>query len=548
MNSIATRFSLVVGAFAMAFSVLVLHRAWLLTKQHSEELTSVQAKMALEFDLAIREYVKDSIRPEMEKLLGEDEFIVEAMSTSYVARKIVERVREEFPGYLLKFPSDNPRNPRNKAGPEEERLIQHFQEHPEDDRWTGRLRIDGTDYYAFVSAMRVEESCLRCHGRPEDSPESLLAIYGPTGGFYREVGDVAGMDMIAIPTELIHASLASHARRHLLVTAGWLVLLFAAILIAFRWIVTRRLAAISGHFQVAAARESGALEPVPESGADEISVLAKSFNSLANRLRTLHDSLEEQVRDRTEDLFIANEHLRGEIDNRREVEEALRREQRLLKRSLQTHDHERQVIAYEIHDGLAQKLVGAIMSFQAVDLPDQQSAEESSARYRTGMEMLTECLAEARRLISGVRPPLLDEEGTVAAVQNLLSELENPDGPEIDFRHPAVFGRFEPMLENAIYRIVQEAVTNALRHSHSDQIQVSLEQQPDHVTVEVRDWGVGFEVTDRNRRGVGLKGIRDRAKFLGGTATIESKPGEGTRIVARIPLTPPLDDSDDSDY
>ena len=115
MKSIGTRFSIVVGAFAIAFSALILYRAWSSTRDHMEELTALQAELALEFDLAIREYAAESIRPEMAKRIGEDEFVVEAMSTSYIARRVFEKVHEEFPEYVIKF------SVRQSTQPEESR-------------------------------------------------------------------------------------------------------------------------------------------------------------------------------------------------------------------------------------------------------------------------------------------------------------------------------------------------------------------------------------------------------------------------------------------
>ena len=182
--------------------------------------------MALEFDLAIREYAAESIRPEMAKRIGEDEFIVEAMSTSYIARQVFEKVHEKFPEYVIKFSSDNPRNPKNLAGPEELELLEYFRENPGETRWTGKIQMNGSEYLAYLSVMRIEQSCLKCHGRPEDSPKSLIERYGDTGGFYREVGDVAGMDLIAIPMDKVNAALAREATANVLTTLVWLVLLF----------------------------------------------------------------------------------------------------------------------------------------------------------------------------------------------------------------------------------------------------------------------------------------------------------------------------------
>ena len=119
MRSISTRFLLTAGIFALAFSGIILYRTWTVTRDNSDEQTARVASLALEFDLAIRAYVGDQVRPEMVKRIGADEFYPETMSTSYVARSIFEEVRKRFPGYVIKFSSANPRNPANMAGPEE---------------------------------------------------------------------------------------------------------------------------------------------------------------------------------------------------------------------------------------------------------------------------------------------------------------------------------------------------------------------------------------------------------------------------------------------
>jgi len=135
-------------------------------------------------------------------------------------------------------------------------------------------------------------------------------------GFYREQNDVAGMDVVAIPTDHIHKALMSNATRNLLTSGIWAVVLFGAILWAFRLIVTRRLTAITGHFRTATQQsEDTRLESISVKGNDEISVLAQSYNTLAARLRALHESLEQRVAKRTSQLAQANVSLAKAKDN-----------------------------------------------------------------------------------------------------------------------------------------------------------------------------------------------------------------------------------------
>ncbi|NLX95688.1 MAG: PAS domain S-box protein [Rhodopirellula sp.] len=221
---------------------------------------------------------------------------------------------------------------------------------------------------------------------------------------------------------------------------------------------------------------------------------------------------------------------------RRRALEALRRERRTLKHMLRASDHERQLIAYDIHDGLAQQLAGALMQFQTYDQLKASRPEEAQKAYDGAVTLLRHGHAEARRLISGVRPPILDESGVIAAIAHLVHDPVFNHGPKIDFRSRVTFHRLAPVVENVIYRIVQEALANARNHSNSNRILVSLVQRDDRLWIEVRDWGVGFDVKKVQKDRFGLAGIRERARLLGGKCRVKSRPGEGSSIMVELPV------------
>jgi signal transduction histidine kinase len=225
-----------------------------------------------------------------------------------------------------------------------------------------------------------------------------------------------------------------------------------------------------------------------------------------------------------------------DITERKHAHEALLREHRTLKHLLQSGDHERQLIAYEIHDGLAQQLAGAIMQFQTFHFLKEAKPKEAAKAYDAGMTMLQQGHFEARRLISGVRPPILDEEGVVAAVAHLVNEQNRLKGPKAEYYSSVVFDRLSPTLENAIYRITQEALTNACQHSVSRKVRVSLSQRDDRVRIDIRDWGIGFDRKAVQENRFGLEGIRQRVRLLGGRCRIRSKVGKGTRIIVELPV------------
>ena len=239
-------------------------------------------------------------------------------------------------------------------------------------------------------------------------------------------------------------------------------------------------------------------------------------------LQKAHDELEQRVEDRTADLAKANENYQ--------------RQHQTLKHLLHSSDHERQLIAYEIHDGLAQQLAGALMQFQAFEHLKETKPKDAAKAYDAGLTMLQQGHFEARRLIAGVRPPILDEAGVAEAISHLVHEQSRLKGPKIESHNRVDFDRLDPTLENAIYRIAQEALTNACRHSQSERISVSLLQRGDRLRVEIRDWGAGFDPKAVPKSHFGLEGIRQRAKLLGGKCSIRSTAGKGTRVTVELPV------------
>ena len=225
-----------------------------------------------------------------------------------------------------------------------------------------------------------------------------------------------------------------------------------------------------------------------------------------------------------------------DIADRKQTEEALQRQHRTLKHLLQSSDRERQLIAYEIHDGLAQQLAGAIMQFQTFDHLKDTNPRLAAKAYEAGLTMIQQGYIETRRLIAGVRPPILDESGVVEAIAHLIHEQDRENGQKIEYHSMVDFDRLVGTLENAIYRVTQEALTNACQHSKSERVRVSLSQKKDRIRIEIRDWGVGFDTKAVSKNRYGLEGIRQRAKLLGGKCRIRSIPGKGTRIIVDLPV------------
>jgi signal transduction histidine kinase len=213
----------------------------------------------------------------------------------------------------------------------------------------------------------------------------------------------------------------------------------------------------------------------------------------------------------------------------------LQEKQRFLRQLLNAHERDRQLVAYEIHDTFVQDVIGALMfvdAFQAKKFTADDPDWEEFARAR---KLLRKAIDEARRMISGLRPPIIDEQGIVAAIEYLVSELTTR-GQKIRFRHSMRAKRLPPLLEATIFRIVQEALKNLERHSGSDYGEIELTQEDRTIRLVVSDFGVGFDPENVAEGHFGMQSIQERTRLMGGTATIRSAPGEGADVIVELPF------------
>jgi PAS domain S-box-containing protein len=253
-------------------------------------------------------------------------------------------------------------------------------------------------------------------------------------------------------------------------------------------------------------------------------------------LRRNQAELEARVTARTEELSRKNNELENEIVERWRAEQQLQEKQRFLERLLNTHERDRQLVAYEIHDTFLQGVIGALMFVDAFHEQSAGGRQADASQLEMAQGLLRKSITEARRMISGLRPPIIDEQGIVAAVEYLINEM-NATGLEIEFSHSIAFERLAPLVEAAMFRIVQEGLTNFQRHSQSTRAAVSIRQSDEQVCLEIRDWGVGFDPALAGEGHFGLQGVRERARLVGGSVAIDTAIGKGTRLAVTIPVS-----------
>ena len=267
-----------------------------------------------------------------------------------------------------------------------------------------------------------------------------------------------------------------------------------------------------------------------------IGPLFRTIQRAKDDLQQARDQLEKEIREQTADLLRANEELQAEFVEKAKVEEALRDKQRHLLQVIEICERDQRLLAYEIHDGFVQPATAALMNLHASLSAYSSDPELALANVARGVQLLQESIAEVRWLVSGMRPVVLEDMGLVAAVDKLVEETEGRTGVAIAWTHQVAFGRLAPPLEMSIFRVIQEALRNAVRHGRAERIEVTLSQVDKTIVVRVKDWGCGFDMSLKKPGHFGLESMRERARLFGGAARIESAPGAGTCVTAEFPL------------
>ena len=250
-------------------------------------------------------------------------------------------------------------------------------------------------------------------------------------------------------------------------------------------------------------------------------------------LRVAHAGLEVRVGERTAELARANEALTTEIA-RREAAEADRRD---LQQQLTTvQEAERRRIARELHDELGQYLTALGLGLKVVkDATPNPSPERDRLN---GLQAMTDRIGrQVHHLALELRPTALDDLGLRAALANYAEGWAERSGVEVDFHGSGLDAdRLPAPVETALYRVVQEALTNVLRHAAARRVSVVLVRSPGQVSAAVEDDGRGFAADSVAANRLGILGMRERAALVGGTLAVESGPGRGTTVIARVPL------------
>ena len=217
----------------------------------------------------------------------------------------------------------------------------------------------------------------------------------------------------------------------------------------------------------------------------------------------------------------------------------------------QAQEDERKRIARELHDETIQTLIVISRRLEGLATPRQQPPEAAMQRLASLQELIGNTLRDMRRFVQDLRPPTLDHLGLVAAVEGLTSDLTEKDKIETEVKVTGEAKRLVPEDELVLFRIAQEALSNVRRHSGASRVTVHVEFWPRQVRVTIHDNGHGFNAPERiddlaSTGKLGLLGMQERARTLGGMLTVQSEPGQGTVVVVEVPPHPQPEEMDSS--
>lgn len=219
-----------------------------------------------------------------------------------------------------------------------------------------------------------------------------------------------------------------------------------------------------------------------------------------------------------------------DITARKQTEDVLRTQADTIRHLFYLQEQERKLISHDIHDGLAQMIFAASMQIEA----SMAKPTPGVAQLKQAREILRRAVTESRRLINDLRPMIIDERGIGDSIQHLIGEHRKVSACQFDCTIRLASEHVEPLFDGVVFRIVQEAVNNALKHGQATHVAIRVEQADGDVHIEVRDNGCGFDANKVAPDRLGIRGIRERAKIFGGDARIVSHVGEGTLVQATL--------------
>ncbi len=212
-----------------------------------------------------------------------------------------------------------------------------------------------------------------------------------------------------------------------------------------------------------------------------------------------------------------------------------------MERVIKAQEEERRRVARDIHDGPAQMIANAILQLEIVERLTAEDPSRALGEIKDLRKTITESLREIRRIIFDLRPMILDDLGLAPALRRYITDFTSRHGLPVEMNVLGKETRLDPIIELALFRIVQEALHNARKHALASKVVVTLGYGVSAVGASIEDNGKGFDLSTISRgvgksEKLGIAGMKERAKLLGGSLDIDTAPGRGTKLTVRIPI------------
>lgn len=379
------------------------------------------------------------------------------------------------------------------------------------------------------------QECQPCHSLPVAERPDSVVVSIPGGnrvfrsmtpienneecvGCHEEDGDLIGLLLIDISVAPFTERLTAYLQQNLLFWISFIAIATFAVYIVVNRFVLRRLGQLVS--AIGGMSRGKRPPPLPEGPPDEIGQLVRAFNTMTQQV---------EARNRQ------NEELSEELQ-----QQSMQRG-RLLRRLITAQEDERMRVARELHDELGQSLTGLALRAEALErhLPGADDSGKSILdQIRT---LITDTTDQMYDIIMDLRPSMLDDLGLVSALNAYTERAVESTDLTFTIDDHCFNDRLPPEVETALFRVMQEGITNVLRHAGASHIEITLACKDGLFKGILADDGRGFEpkalqLNGQRTRGLGLLGMHERISQCGGQMEIDSAPGRGTRIYFSIPL------------
>ncbi len=291
-TSLQTKFLLGLAAILVFFSALASTTIYYFQKKSLEDEAYQKTELVMTAMAANRSYVREELRPRMYAELNQDAFILEAMSSSYISRKVMERFNQDLHDFIYRRVAVNARNPNYEADAREIEMIHYFADNPAIEEWQGIIEQEEHRYFMRYRPVYSEQSCSHCHGRPEDAPKEIIELYGGERGFFRDVGNVYGVISVGLPVDLNLIKIKEIA---LTVFAGVLpsiLFLYAIISIFFNKLIAQNLNNLLNIFRTSLKDVKKIPAETQAAPVDAIGELTEAAQNMADDLQENREQLE----------------------------------------------------------------------------------------------------------------------------------------------------------------------------------------------------------------------------------------------------------------